>query len=112
MKVRIIKDYTSEFSNPLKLKKDDKVQIDHTRNEYPGWKYCKTNKGQGWIAASYLEILGDEGTLNHDYDATELTVKKGQLLEMIYEESGWLWCKTEENKFGWCPKIHTEVFHC
>lgn len=109
MKVKVIKEYHSEFPNPLILKKGDRVLIDHLRDKHAGWKFCKTTHNEGWIPEAYLDINGNLGELNRDYDATELSVKEGQLLEVLYEESGWLWCKTEEGKSGWCPKEITEI---
>lgn len=39
-----------------------------------------------------------------DHDATELTIEKREELEIIKEESGWLWCRNKRGDFGWIPK--------
>jgi len=104
MKARVIKQYISEFPDPLLLKKGDGVHIDLSMDKHAGWKFGHTDDNQGWIPEAYLDIKGDTGTLIRGYDATELTLKEGQLLDIHDEESGWLWCKTEDEKFGWCPK--------
>ena len=109
MQVKVIRTYTSEFPNPLKLKKGDIVIIDHSKDKHLGWKFCKTNKNEGWIPKTYLNITGKSAKLNRDYDATELSLKEGQMLEVLCEESGWFWCKTEDSKYGWYPKEATKA---
>jgi hypothetical protein len=109
MKVKVIREYISEFSNPLKLRKGDIVVIDHSKDKHAGWKFGKINDNEAWIPKAYLDVNGKLGKLNRDYNATELSLKEGQVLEVLYEESGWFWCKTGEGKYGWYPKEATEA---
>ena len=108
MRVKVIREHISEFPKPLKLRKGDIVAIDPSKDKYTGWKFGKIKDNEGWIPEAYLDINVKLCKLNRDYDATELSLKEGQILEVFYEECGWFWGKTEDGKYGWYPKEATE----
>ncbi len=109
MKIKVVKEYISEFPNPLNLKMDETVFIEHLKVNHAGWKFCKTNDNEGWIPESYLDINENHGRLKNNYDANELSLNEGQVLEVLNEESGWYWCKKEDGEFGWYPKEMTKI---
>ena len=109
-KIKVIKQYRSNYPNPLKLSKGESVEIGIHEEEYPGWKWGITGDGnKGWIPEAYLKIEGTTGTLTRDYDATELGVDVGDELVFILEESGWIQCITEAGSIGWVPKECLEL---
>jgi len=55
VKVKVIREYISEFSNPLKLRKGDIVVIDHSKDKHAGWKFGKINNNEGWIPKEATE---------------------------------------------------------
>jgi uncharacterized protein YgiM (DUF1202 family) len=104
-KCRAISDYRSAYPDPLKLKSGEVVTIEEKESEWKGWLWCKDENGKvGWIPENYIKRKGDMGKLLVNYDATELNVEKGEELEIIKEESVWLWCKNQNGNFGWIPK--------
>src|SRR3989338_8343985 len=112
MKVKVIKDYTSAYPNPIKLKKGDPlISFEEKETQWQGWLWCKNqNHIQGWVPKSYVDIKNEtSATLLKDYDATELTVKKDTFLTVILEEGGWLWCVSPSNKRGWITKENISV---
>jgi hypothetical protein len=52
---------------------------------------------------------GDSGSIRCDYDATELTVAVGDVLEAVDEASSWLFCRTKTGRRGWVPLENVEV---
>jgi hypothetical protein len=77
--------------------------------DWPGWIYCTSRAGVGaWVPETYLELEGLACKLNRDYDATELTVEEGDLLEAVIEESGWLLCVDKSGRRGWIPAPNAE----
>jgi len=101
---RVIADYESPFSDPLKLHEGDVVQIEEKESEWTGWIWCISKEGkQGWTPNNYLEIQGKNAKLLQDYDATELTVTIGEELIIGKQESGWIWVSNKEGKKGWVP---------
>jgi len=102
--------YNSSSLNPLKFKKDEALVVTYPSDEWPGWIWCLNNDGKsGWAPESYLEISGDSAVARRDYDATELTVRMGDRLTVLDEESGWCWCEFGDDEKGWVPIENLEL---
>lgn len=109
-KCRAMSGYRSAYPDPLKLRSGEVVTIGEKRSEWNGWLWCKDENGKtGWVPENYIKRKGDMGKLLVNYDATELTVEKGEELEIIKEESGWLWCKNKNGNLGWIPKEKVNI---
>lgn len=106
---RANKDYQVAYPNPIKLKVGDRVRITkrETNPDWLGWVFCvrEDNIG-GWVSEKYLEISNDVAVVVKDYDATELAVVSGEIVEKRYEEFGWAWVRNREMKEGWVPLSH------
>ena len=50
-----------------------------------------------------MEILGPSVKMQRDYNATELTVRGGEEVFVLEEESGWVFCRTMDGRKGWLP---------
>ncbi len=97
--------YRSAYPEPLKLKAGEKVKLGKKVSEWSGWVWCEDKNGKtGWVPESYLQIKGNSGKLFFDYDATELTVKRGEELRILKEQSSWLWCQNRKGECGWVPR--------
>jgi uncharacterized protein YgiM (DUF1202 family) len=97
--------YRSAYPEPLKLKRGEKVELGKRVSEWSGWVWCEDKSGKaGWVPESYLQIRGNCGILLSDYDATELSVKRGEELMILKEQSGWLWCQNRKGDYGWVPR--------
>ncbi|MCP4704695.1 MAG: hypothetical protein GY865_08805 [candidate division Zixibacteria bacterium] len=103
-KVVIIKNYRSEFPDPLILKKGERLKIGRKKTNYSGWIWCMDINGNGgWIPEKFVKITEDSCVMLVDYDATELTVLVGDELTILSEESGWVLCLNSNNQKGWVP---------
>lgn len=38
-----------------------------------------------------------------DYDALELSVVQGEMVDVLEEKLGWALCKNSQNNIGWVP---------
>lgn len=102
--VYAIADYSAQYPEPLLVKAGATVEPAHWDNEWPGWTWCSTSNGlTGWIPERFLDRGGAEVVCLYDFDGTELSLTKGQKLDVLAEESGWLWCLTEAGHKGWVP---------
>lgn len=98
---QVIADYNSPYTEPFFLKKGETVQIGRRDDEWPGWVWCTNAAGESrWTPDAYL---CSDGQVGRDYEATELAVKKGDVVTAVHEESGWLWCTNQSGRSGWIP---------
>jgi len=103
-KARVKANYTSSSLNPLYIMKGESVVVTYESDEWPGWIWCINKEGKsGWAPVNYLEITEGSAVAKRDYDATELTVREGDELKILDEESGWYWCVFGEDEKGWVP---------
>jgi len=104
-KVLVIEDYQTPFPEGIILKQDDLVCVEKRKSEWEGWIWCTAPDGkQSWVPESFLDIKKDVARILLEYNASELSVTKGEELEILKEESGWLWCRNQKGKSGWVPK--------
>ena len=110
---RVIKIYRSAYPDPVIIAKGDKVSVLKRESDWDGWLWCATENGkEGWIPEKYLETCGSQGKACRDYNGTELTVSSNESLEILEEESGWIWCRTERGDCGWIPRDFVEIENC
>jgi SH3-like domain-containing protein len=108
-KARVRANYTSSSLDPLFIMKGESVVVTYESEEWPGWIWCINKDGKsGWAPMSYLEITGESAVAKRDYDATELTVRAGDELTVLDEESGWCRCSFGEDEKGWVPSENLE----
>ena len=101
---RVIKSYQSGFSNPLILKKGERLKIRPKKTNFVGWVWCiSTDGNSGWVPENFINITDNTCVMLVDYDATELSVSIGENLTILSEESDWVWCINCKNQKGWVP---------
>jgi uncharacterized protein YgiM (DUF1202 family) len=99
--------HTTTYYDPITIRAGEEVTVGHEDAEFPGWVWCTDPRGKsGWVPKSTLEFSFDGNSARsfEDYDATELTVSRGDMVTVLGEESGWLWCENARGKRGWIPK--------
>lgn len=104
---RAISEYEVSYPHPVVFKAGDSVKIIKSDASWPGWVWVEISDGnQGWAPRSVLaagnEDNGESVALAH-YNGTELSAAKGERLEGLHEESGWVWCRGEDGSEGWFP---------
>lgn len=107
---RVIKDYISHFPDPLIICKGEIITVEEKECEWLGWIWATTESGKsGWVPINYLKIEGNKAVLLNEYNATELTVLKGQEFTIEKEESGWAWVSSETGERGWIPLENVKI---
>jgi hypothetical protein len=103
--LKVIKGYQRSTEYPVFLSRGENVDVLKKDNEQ-GWFLFKNSNGvEGWAP---LKILNGS-MITKNYDSTELTVVKGDILKVYYEETNWYWCKNQEGLKGFVPKKNLEV---
>ena len=58
---------------------------------------------------TYLEMTSaHEAVAIRDYDATELTIVKGECVDVLEEAGGWVHCRNATGVDGWVPSSKIE----
>lgn len=99
-------DYTVCYPHPIILKKGDPLTIEkwETNPDWLGWAFCVDTRGiKGWVSQKYLNVNGSTAIATADYEATELAVTAGEVVESEKEEFGWAWVKNSRGAAGWVP---------
>lgn len=107
---KVIRDYDTPYPEPFVIKKGDMLEPSDKDSEWEGWIWCTTADGKSaWVPESYLMIEGESARVLEDYDARELSVRIGDLLELIKAEAEWFWCRDKDGILGWVPGEYIEV---
>jgi hypothetical protein len=98
----------SPYSEPVILTKGEAVTVGEEYKEkvyWPGWIWCETADKKCWVPFQTIEKKQKNlGIMKEDYNATELNVKTGDIIEAEKELNGWVWGKRSgDNRFGWVP---------
>ena len=108
---RVIKDHKSENLVPLVVKKGDTIEGKEKETKLEGWLWCRNEADIfGWVPKSYLEpdVEPKMYQLLQDYSSRELTVKVGDEIIVLIEESSWVWVRTPLGEEGWIPTDNLE----
>ena len=105
---KILKDYKTQYKDPIVLNVGDKVVLGKEEKEekWKGWIWAESENNKGWIPIQIIEISNDKktGKTLEFYSAKELNVDKGDLIEKIKSLNGWTWSKNLRTKNeGWIP---------
>jgi len=100
--VRVIQPHVTSDPTPVRFTTGEVLSLGHHDQQWTTYVWCTDQSGHaGWVPDSHLEVTGkNEAVALRDYDATELTVSKGEVLD---EAGGWLRCRTSSGLEGWLP---------
>ncbi len=102
--VTAIEDYDAAYPEPLIVKTGDRLTPVRWDDEWHGWIWCSNARGLGgWFPERLLDREGESCVARGDFDGTELSIREGDVLEVEFEESGWLWCRDASGARGWVP---------
>ena len=105
MKVRVLKEYSSAYPDPVAFREGDVIVLGRVDDEHPGWVRATTADGnEGWAPMEYLRITSPSAAIaTTDYSAQELNAMAGELVEVIKHQNGWAWCLNIRRQLGWLP---------
>jgi len=102
---KVIKQHSSNYPDPIVLKKGEKVIEGEKSNykEWPNWVFCesKETKKADWVPEQVLFIQGNIGEAKENYNAGKLDVEKGKMVILMKELNGWGWCYNRKGGEGW-----------
>jgi hypothetical protein len=109
-RVRVVRAHITSVPDPVRFVTGDELSVGHHDQRWRSYVWCTDQAGHaGWVPDFYIEMTGaHEATALRAYDATELTVAKGELLDVLEEAGGWLRCRTSSDLEGWVPGDNVE----
>jgi len=105
MKAVVVKPYERPYENPIAVSAGDQVIPDFEKStDIDGWVWCTAKDGRsGWAPIAWLTRSSGIWRVDRDFNAIELTVVAGDLLEVAFEENEFCWVRNENGEFGWVP---------
>ncbi len=108
MKYIVTQSRKSDYPNPIKLRKGDRVTTKENSDNSPweNWIKCELNGISGWVPVQILEILNsDKAIVKQDYESTEMEITVNEIVIAELELNGWIWARRElpSNEHGWIP---------
>jgi SH3-like domain-containing protein len=105
-KVRVIESRPRDHVVTIHVSPGDVVGVGHRNQQYPEFLWCASEDGhQGWVAESYLEMSSEtEAVALKEYDAAQLTVVEGEVLDVVDEQGAFLLCRNAAGAQGWVPR--------
>lgn len=98
-------DYVRPYEDPIVVSRGDKVKpIEKIETDFIGWTWCVADDGRaGWTPENWCNVTSEFWLLKRDFSALELTVSRGDLVELLFSESGFVFCRTKSGLEGWLP---------
>ncbi len=105
-RVRVTESRPRDHVVTIHIGPGDVVGVGHRNQQYPEFIWCATEDGhQGWVAESYLEMTGEkEAVALKEYDAAQLTVVEGEVLDVLDEQGAFLLLRNTAGAQGWVPR--------
>ena len=102
----VIEDYQRFYDDPIAVRAGDTVIPDAERKtDLFGWIWCAgPDKREGWTPVQWIDRSGAPWRMIRDFNALELTVRKGERLDLQYSESGFVMARAADGREGWAPQ--------
>lgn len=115
IKAKIISNYSTQYQNPIVLKKGDWVRLgqEELEEKWKGWIWAENSTHGGWVP---LQILRkDENNLTaevlEDYSAKELDAEEGEEVYVVQHLNGWVFVKHfTTGEEGWIPEENIRLY--
>ena len=88
---------------PIRFAQGEIISVGHRGQQWTACCRCTAQDGErGLVPESCLEQTGPtEAVAGRDYDGTELTVAREEVVDVPDDEGGWMLCRTSRGVVGW-----------
>ncbi|MBK1658432.1 SH3 domain-containing protein [Paracraurococcus ruber] len=102
-----VRAYRRPYDDPIAVAAGDAVQPDPLRSpgtDLLGWIWCRAADGrEGWVPEAWLEPRDGQLRLRRAFSALELGMEPGEVVELRFSESGFVFCRKADGTEGWVP---------
>mgnify|MGYP004703021489 CR=1 FL=1 len=105
----VTKEHVSNYPDPIKLTCGECITVFERYVGPEGWDnwiscISKASGKKGWVPEQIIKIEAENAYVIQDYDATELTIIPGVIVQEIEKLNGWVWCQNcDSGEIGWLP---------
>ncbi|GIV84549.1 MAG: hypothetical protein KatS3mg052_1556 [Candidatus Roseilinea sp.] len=104
MHYRVVADHVRSHDNAICFERGESIRVEQPDARYPGWWWCTDRRGRsGRVHESYFEEEDYRFVAREDYDARELTVCAGEVVEALDVRGDWALCRNSARETGWVP---------
>ena len=109
--VRVVTSRARDHVENIRIRQGESIVVGHRNQQFPEFLWCAAEDGHaGWVPEQFLHMDTDkEATALRDYDAAQLTVVKGELLEALEHVGVWIRCRNSAGADGWVPETCREA---
>lgn len=101
---RVTQTHTPGNDQPLRAQCGERFSYERRPTSWAGWLWCWQPGGRaGWVPEAWVSIEGTECVFQRDYEARELRVEPGEVLQGLLVEAGWLQARRSSGETGWVP---------
>lgn len=110
MRYRVVEDHVRSYDDPIRFERGESITVERPDADHPGWWWCTDKRGRsGWVHESFFEEEDYRFIAREDYDARELTVRAGEVVEVLDVRGGWALCRNDAGETGWAPMARLAV---
>lgn len=105
MRARLIRDYRSQYHDPVRFARGETVTLGARDTQWPEFLWATDAGGRsGWVHQDF--VAGDSGEVlaARDYSARELDADEGARVRLLERAGGWWWVENERGEQGWLPE--------
>ena len=97
--------YTAQYSNPICFESGEVIMLGGRDAEFPEFLWATDEQGrEGWVHQSKFLLTSEKKAVTTaHYDATELSVRSGELVSAEEALGDWSCCSNSEGQTGWLP---------
>lgn len=98
-------DYTVIDRSPLVLEAGAPVRLGPSDRVWPGWVSVVQDDGRStYVPSASVEVQeAGAGVMKQRFDATDLSVRKGEMIVSLIKQDGWHWARGADGQEGWVP---------
>lgn len=107
-------DYIVIDRSPLVLEAGQVVRVGAADRVWTGWVHVTTGDERGtYVPVASLDRQdGSTAVVRDRFDATDLSVRRGDRVDSLREIEGWHWCRSAQGREGWVPGYLLEALSC
>ena len=105
MRATVVETYAVQYPDPINVAAGSRVTVDRRDERFTHWLWCRAGDGrEGWVPETILTSTEPGiATVIEAYEATEVPVQSGDLVDVLREFDGFAWIRRGDGRLGWVP---------